>query len=53
MTTVTLSLLLCSDHCQWVAAYLPRSKSHKAEEKQLGVTVVGRIAFRPAHDRLQ
>lgn len=53
MTNVTLSLLLSSDYCQRVAGHLSRGKGHKTEEKQAGVTVVGRITLCPGYDRLQ
>lgn len=49
----TLCLLLSPDHGQWVTGHLSRSKGHKTEEEQFGVTVVGRIALCPVHDRLQ
>ena len=50
---VTLSLLLRADHCQWVTGHLSSGKGHETEEKQFGVTVVGWIALRPVHNRLQ
>lgn len=50
---VTLSLLVGADHCQRVTGHLSRGKGHKTEEKQFGVTVVGRIAPRPVNDGLQ
>lgn len=53
MRADTLRLLLSSDHRQRVTGDLSRSERHKAEEKQFGVTVVGGIAFCPAHDWLQ
>ena len=49
----TLGLLLCSYHRQRVAGHLSRGKGHEAEEKQLGVAVVGRIISGPVHNGLE